>query len=65
MNYETFALVINMTTVHTLVAVLSIHQWHISQMNVKNAFLNGDDLQEVYMVPLPRISYNPREVCRL
>ena len=67
MNYEeTFALVINMTIVHTLVVVLSIHQWHISQMNVKNAFLNGDDLQEeVYMVPFPSTPHNPREVCRL
>ena len=55
-----------MTTVHTLVAVLSIHQWHISQMNVKNAFLNGDDLQEeVYTIPLPSVPHNPREVCRL
>ena len=55
-----------MTIVHTLVVVLSIHQWHISQMNVKNAFLNGDDLQEeVYMVPFPSTPHNPREVCRL
>ena len=35
-------------------------------MNVKNAFLNGDDLQEeVYMVPLPSVPHKPREVCRL
>ena len=67
MNYEeTFALVINITTIHTLIAVLSIHQWHISQMNVKNAFLNGDNLQEeLYMVPLPSVPHKPREVCRL
>lgn len=40
-----------MTTIHTFIIVASILQWHISQMNVKKAFLNGDQLEEVYMIP--------------
>jgi len=46
MDYEeTFAPIIKMTTVHTLIAITSVRQWYISQLDVKNAFLNGD-LQE-------------------
>jgi len=43
MDYEeTFAPVAKITTIHTLIVVASIRQWHISQLDVKNAFLNGD-----------------------
>ena len=59
MDYEeTFAHVAKMTTVRTLVIVASIHQWHISQMDIKNTFLNGDLQEEVYMVPPPGVSHN-------
>ncbi|TLX69449.1 hypothetical protein E9993_23005, partial [Labilibacter sediminis] len=39
---ETFAPVAKMTNVRTLIAISSIRQWKIYQMDVKNAFLNGD-----------------------
>ncbi|KAL5734666.1 hypothetical protein ACOSP7_032527 [Xanthoceras sorbifolium] len=66
MDYEeTFAPVVKMTTVRTLIAVASIRQWHISQMDVKNAFLNSDLHEEIYMAPPPGVSHNPREVCKL
>ena len=66
MDYEeTFAPVAKMTTVRTLIAVSSIRQWKIYQMDVKNAFLNGDLHEEVYMSPPPGIAHQPGEVCRL
>ena len=66
MNYEkTFAPVAKIITICALIVVASARQWHISQMEVKNIFLNGDLKKEVYMVPSPSISHNPREVCRL
>jgi hypothetical protein len=43
MDYEeTFAPVAKMTIIRTLIVVASICQWHISQLDVKNALLNGD-----------------------
>ncbi|CAL2227734.1 unnamed protein product [Prunus armeniaca] len=54
-----------MTSVRTLLAVASVHQWSLSQMDVKNAFLNGDLFEEEYMVPPPDVLHNPGEVCRL
>jgi hypothetical protein len=46
---ETFAHVAHMTTFRTLIAVAASSSWSISQMDVKNAFLNGDLHEEVYM----------------
>jgi len=66
MDYEeTFALVEKMTTIHTLITVASIRQWYISQLDVKNTFLNGDLQKEVYMAPLPSISHDSGYVCKL
>ncbi|CAJ2636330.1 unnamed protein product [Trifolium pratense] len=62
---ETFAPMAKMTTIRTLIAVASVRQWHISQMDVKNAFLNGDLQEEVYMVPPAGVSHNQGEVCKL
>ncbi|KAJ9544142.1 LOW QUALITY PROTEIN: hypothetical protein OSB04_023849 [Centaurea solstitialis] len=66
MNYgKTFAPVAKMMTVRTLIVVASIRQWKICQMDVKNAFLNGDLQEEVYMTPPPGIAHKSGEVCRL
>jgi hypothetical protein len=61
---ETFAPVAHMTTIQTLIAVAASSSWTISQMDVKNAFLNGD-LQEVYMHPPPGVDTPSGHVCRL
>ena len=66
MDYEeTFAPVAKMTTIRTLIAIALIRQWHISQLDVKNVFLNGDLQEEVFMTPPPSISHDSRYVCKL
>ena len=62
---ETFYLVSKMTTIRILIDVVSVSQWYISQMGVKNAFLNGGLQEEVYMVPPQGVSHNQGEVCGL
>jgi len=49
---ETFAPVAHLTSVRSLIAVAAIRRWELFQMDVKNAFLNGDLTEEVYMRPL-------------
>jgi hypothetical protein len=62
---ETFALVTHMSTIHTLLTMASIHEWSISQLNVKNVFLNGELHQDVYMRPPPVYSVPQGMVCHL
>jgi hypothetical protein len=49
---ETFVPVARLTSIRSLLDVASVCRWDLFQMDVKNAFLNGDLGEEVYMQPL-------------
>jgi hypothetical protein len=62
---ETFASIAQMTFVCTLIAVASINPRNLSQMDVKNAFINEDVNEEVYISLPPGVFHNLGEVFRL
>ena len=62
---ETFAPVVKMTSICTLIVLIVARQWSLYQIDVKNAFLNGDLSEVVYMQPPPGVSAPTRHACRL
>ena len=62
---ETFAPVARLTSVRSLLAVAAVRKWDLFQMDVKNAFLNGDLSEEVYMKPPPGFPHSTDQVCKL
>ena len=65
-DYEkTFAPVARISSIRALLAVVATSKWDIFQMDVKNAFLNRDLSEEVYMQPPPGLSIDSNKVCYL
>jgi hypothetical protein len=62
---ETFAHVARLTSVQSLLAVFAVRHWPHFQMDVKNAFLNGNILEEVYIQPPPSYPNSHNQVCCL
>ena len=56
---ETFAPVARLSSVRTLIAISAARKWPLFQMDVKNAFLNGELSEEVYMKLPPGYSHPP------
>jgi hypothetical protein len=54
-----------MTTIRSLLVVASVRGWSISQLDVKNVFLNGELREYVYMRPPPGYSVPEGMVCHL
>ena len=64
--FETYSPVANLTTVRIVLALASMHNWHLHQLDVNNAFLHGEPQEDVYMIIPPGVSHsNPNQVCKL
>ena len=62
---ETFAPVARISSVRAILAVAAASKWDLFQMDVKNAFLNGELSEEVYMQPPPGLFVDSNKVCHL
>ncbi|RVW39537.1 Retrovirus-related Pol polyprotein from transposon RE1 [Vitis vinifera] len=63
---ETFAPVAKLNTVRVLLSIATNLDWPLQQLDVKNAFLNGNLEEEVYMDPPPGFDEHfGSKVCKL
>lgn len=66
-NYdETFSLVAKIVMVRLMICIVVNHSWSLFQLDVSNAFLCGDLIEDVYMtLPEGYYSKNDSRVCKL
>jgi hypothetical protein len=46
---EIFSLVVNMTSIRTILSLVAVEYLHLEQLDVKTTFLHGDLEEEIYM----------------
>uniref|UniRef100_A0A7N2LKK1 Integrase catalytic domain-containing protein n=1 Tax=Quercus lobata TaxID=97700 RepID=A0A7N2LKK1_QUELO len=62
---ETFTPVARISSIRALLLIATASKWDLFQMDVKNAFLNGNLSEEVYMQPPLGLSVESNKVCHL
>lgn len=62
---ETFSLVAKMSTIRLLLAVATVKGWLVHQLDINNALLHGDSLEEVYILPPPGYRVPDGSMCKL
>lgn len=64
---HTFSPVVKASTVRIVLSLAVLNNWHLHQLDVKNAFLNGNLDEQVFMEQPPGFvsSHYPNHVCKL
>jgi len=63
--FDTFSPVAKLTIVRTLLAIASIRNWHLHQLDVNNVFLHSE-LQEIVYMTIPEgVTCSSGKVCKL
>lgn len=64
---ETFSPIAKIDTIRVLFSIAANRDWPLHQFDVKNAFLHGDLIEEVYMEAPPGFSssFKSSEACKL
>ncbi|CAH9071327.1 unnamed protein product [Cuscuta epithymum] len=64
---DTFSPVAKLTSVRLLISLAATHDWHLHQLDIKNAFLHADLKEEVYIEQPPGFVAQGEygKVCRL
>ncbi|GJR87364.1 ribonuclease H-like domain-containing protein [Tanacetum coccineum] len=63
---ETFSLVVKMATFRYLISIVVVNSWPLYQLDVNNAFLYGDLVEDVYMtLPQGYDNIDRSKVCKL